>query len=137
MIRKNGSRGSAKIRLQTIAWSGMIRRKIVALQARKTGRHAKQASRQNRKQRRKPMLNRTHITALIGAAALAGLTCAARADDIYIPLISKGFQHQFWQAVKLGAEQEAQKDKVKISFEGPETEAMVDKQIDMLSADLA
>ena len=52
-------------------------------------------------------------------------------------MISKGFQHQFWQAVKLGAEQEAAKDGVKITFEGPETEAMVDKQIDMLSAALA
>jgi ribose transport system substrate-binding protein len=61
----------------------------------------------------------------------------ARADDVYIPLVSKGFQHQFWQAVKLGAEQAAKADNVKITFEGPETEAMVDKQIDMLSAALA
>src|SRR5580704_1623368 len=83
------------------------------------------------------MLNRMQISALLGAAALVGLTGAARADETYIPLISKGFQHQFWQAVKLGAVQEAQKLSVKISFEGPETEAMVDKQIDMLSADLA
>jgi ribose transport system substrate-binding protein len=52
-------------------------------------------------------------------------------------LISKGFQHQFWQAVKAGAEQAAKEANVKITFEGPETEAMVDKQIDMLSADLA
>jgi ribose transport system substrate-binding protein len=83
------------------------------------------------------MLNRMQISALLGAAALMGLTGVSRADETYIPLISKGFQHQFWQAVKLGAEQEAQKLNVKISFEGPETEAMVDKQIDMLSADLA
>jgi ribose transport system substrate-binding protein len=61
----------------------------------------------------------------------------ARADDVYIPLVSKGFQRQFWQAVKLGAEQAAKSDNVKITFEGPETEAMVDKQIDMLSAALA
>ena len=39
--------------------------------------------------------------------------------------------------MKLGAEQAANKDGVKITFEGPETEAMVDKQIDMLSAALA
>ena len=83
------------------------------------------------------MLNARHIGALIGAVALVGFVAPARADESYIPLISKGFQHQFWQAVKLGAETEAKQEKVKISFEGPETEAMVDKQIDMLSADLA
>ncbi len=83
------------------------------------------------------MLNRMQISALLGAVALVGLTAASRADETYIPLVSKGFQHQFWQAVKLGAEQEAKKLGVKISFEGPETEAMVDKQIDMLAADLA
>jgi ribose transport system substrate-binding protein len=83
------------------------------------------------------MLNARHISALLGAAALVSLTAPARADEPYIPLISKGFQHQFWQAVKLGAQQEADKLKAKITFEGPETEAMVDKQIDMLSAALA
>lgn len=62
---------------------------------------------------------------------------ASAADDIYIPLVSKGFQHQFWQAVKAGAEQAAKDLKVKITFEGPESESMVDKQIDMLSAALA
>lgn len=56
--------------------------------------------------------------------------------DIYIPLVSKGFQHQFWQSVKTGADQAAKDFKVKITFEGPETEAMIDKQIDMLSAAL-
>jgi len=83
------------------------------------------------------MSNRIMISALLGAAALVGLVSASQAEDTYIPLVSKGFQHQFWQAVKLGAETEAKQEKVKISFEGPETEAMVDKQIDMLSADLA
>ena len=62
---------------------------------------------------------------------------ASAADEIYIPLISKGFQHQFWQAVKAGADQAGKDLKVKVTFEGPETEAMVDKQIDMLSAAMA
>jgi len=69
------------------------------------------------------------------SVGLAGTASAA--DEIYIPLISKGFQHQFWQAVKSGADQAAKDLKVKVTFEGPETEAMVDKQIDMLSAALA
>jgi len=65
-----------------------------------------------------------------GAAAPA----AAPAADVkpYIPVISKGFQHQFWQAVRSGAEQAATDYNVTITFEGPETEAMIDKQIEML-----
>jgi ribose transport system substrate-binding protein len=50
----------------------------------------------------------------------------------YIPVISKGFQHQFWQAVKAGSEKAAQDFNVDITFEGPESEAMVDKQMEML-----
>lgn len=50
----------------------------------------------------------------------------------YIPVISKGFQHQFWQAVRAGSEKAAQDFNVDITFEGPETEAMVDKQMEML-----
>src|SRR3712207_428826 len=77
---------------------------------------------------------------LIGAVALGvlvGLTGTASAQETYIPLISKGFQHQFWQAVKTGAEQAAKDLNVRITFEGPDSETMVDKQIDMLSAALA
>ena len=69
--------------------------------------------------------------------ALMGLSGLGMAQDIYIPLISKGFQHQFWQAVKQGADQAGKDYKVKVTFEGPETEQQVDKQIDMLSAALA
>jgi len=60
----------------------------------------------------------------------------ARAEP-YIPVISKGFQHQFWQAVKLGAEKAARELKVRITFEGPENESQVDKQLEMLQAALA
>jgi len=83
------------------------------------------------------MVNKWHIGVAFGALMAVGLSAGALADEPYIPLICKGFQHQFWQAVKAGAEEAAKADKVRITFEGPETEAMVDKQIDMLSADLA
>ncbi|MBC8747274.1 ribose transport system substrate-binding protein [Paraburkholderia sp. WC7.3g] len=83
------------------------------------------------------MLKRRLIGVAVGVGALVGGSCLAYADEPYIPLISKGFQHQFWQAVKSGAEQSAKANNVRITFEGPETEAMVDKQIDMLSAALA
>lgn len=83
------------------------------------------------------MVSKWHIGVALGALTAIALSNGARADEPYIPLICKGFQHQFWQAVKKGAEEQAKEDNVKITFEGPETEAMVDKQIDMLSAALA
>jgi ribose transport system substrate-binding protein len=54
----------------------------------------------------------------------------------YVPVISKGFQHQFWQAVKAGSEKAAKEFNVDITFEGPETEAMVDKQVEMFQTAL-
>jgi len=73
---------------------------------------------------------------LAGMLALAVQAPAQPAGKPYIPLISKGFQHQFWQAVKQGAEQAAKVYDVNITFEGPESESMVDKQIEMLQAAL-
>ncbi len=83
------------------------------------------------------MFRRTALHIALGLAAGLALAGSALAQEVYIPLVSKGFQHQFWQAVKQGAEQAGKDLKVKVSFEGPETEAMVDKQIDMLAAALA
>lgn len=84
------------------------------------------------------IFKRTFLSLAIGLGLSVGLAGTSFAqEEIYIPLVSKGFQHQFWQAVKSGAEQAAKDYKVKVTFEGPETEAMVDKQIDMLSAALA
>ena len=83
------------------------------------------------------MIRRTALHITLGFGASLALAGSAFAQEIYIPLVSKGFQHQFWQAVKQGAEQAGKDLKVKVSFEGPETEAMVDKQIDMLAAALA
>ncbi|MGH3357990.1 MAG: ABC transporter substrate-binding protein [Nocardioidaceae bacterium] len=58
-------------------------------------------------------------------------------EEPYIAIVSKGFQHQFWQAVKEGAEQEAEKQGAEITFEGPATETEVEAQIDMLNSALA
>jgi ribose transport system substrate-binding protein len=76
------------------------------------------------------------VTALIVVTAVLLLGGFAAAQAIYIPVISKGFQHQFWQAVRLGAEKAGRDYKVVVTYEGPETEAMVDKQMDMLQTDL-
>ncbi len=84
------------------------------------------------------MINkRNFLKTTIAATLLCTASFANAADEIYIPLISKGFQHQFWQAVKLGADQAADEFNVVVTFEGPDTEAQVDKQIDMLAAALA
>lgn len=57
-------------------------------------------------------------------------------EVLFIPIISKGFQHQFWQAVKEGAERAASEFGVEVTFEGPESESQVDKQLEMLQAAL-
>lgn len=80
---------------------------------------------------------RTLLGAISATAILASTGIASAQDKLYIPLISKGFQHQFWQAVKLGADNAAAEFGVEVTFEGPDTEAQVDKQMDMLSAALA
>ena len=83
------------------------------------------------------MLSRRTLMGAISALALMGTTPAMAQEELYIPLISKGFQHQFWQAVQAGAEPAAAEAGVRITFEGPDNETMVDRQIDMLAAALA
>lgn len=80
---------------------------------------------------------RTLLGAVAAVSLLAGATGAGAADKLYVPLISKGFQHQFWQAVKAGADKAGKELGVEVTFEGPDNESQVDKQIDMLAAALA
>ncbi|AXK32531.1 BMP family ABC transporter substrate-binding protein [Streptomyces armeniacus] len=54
-------------------------------------------------------------------------------DKPYVAIVSKGFQQQFWQAVKKGAEKEAERQGVTISFDGPATETEVESQVTILS----
>jgi ribose transport system substrate-binding protein len=83
------------------------------------------------------MFDRRAILGAFAAAALLGASVPAVAQETYVALISKGFQHQFWQAVKAGADKAAAELGVQVTFEGPDTEAQVDRQIDMLAAALA
>ena len=69
---------------------------------------------------------------LLMAAGLLVALVSCAPGKIYIPVISKGFQHQFWQAVKLGANQAAKQYNVEITFEGPPTEADIQPQVQML-----
>ena len=55
----------------------------------------------------------------------------------YIAVISKGFQHQFWQTVAMGAEDAAADYDVDITFDGPPSESDIAIQVDMINAALA
>lgn len=74
---------------------------------------------------------------MAATAAMLAWPAAAQDDAVVVPLVSKGFQHQFWQAVKTGADQAAEELNAEVTFEGPDNETMVDRQIDMLAAALA
>ena len=87
------------------------------------------------------MILRKGVLLMAAAALLVALALPAFAGGtgekpqggkMFIPVISKGFQHQFWQAVKLGAEQAAKQYGVDITFEGPPTEADIQPQVQML-----
>ncbi len=80
---------------------------------------------------------RTLLGAVAALSLVAAAGGAAAQDKLYVPLISKGFQHQFWQAVKTGADKAGAELGVEVTFEGPDNESQVDKQIDMLAAALA
>lgn len=75
------------------------------------------------------------LLASCAGGATGGSTTAA-GEELFIPLISKGFQHQFWQAVKTGAELEAAELGVTITFEGPASETEVAAQLDMFQTAL-
>lgn len=89
---------------------------------------------------------KTAFAALVASAALVIAGCSSNTGDtgdsgsgdsgsgdkMYIAMISKGFQHQFWQAVKQGAEERAAELGVEITFEGPAAETEVDAQLQML-----
>jgi len=57
---------------------------------------------------------------------------AASSEKMFIPMISKGFQHQFWQTVMKGAQAAAEKYNIEMTFEGPPTEADIQPQVQML-----
>lgn len=58
--------------------------------------------------------------------------------DLNIQMVAKGFQHQFWQVVKKGAEAaKADLGVGTMDFDGPEGESAINTQVEMLKAALA
>jgi len=86
------------------------------------------------------------VVAVLAIAVLSLSACGRGGDDaasgsgggggkeLDIALVSKGFQHQFWQAVKKGAEEKAKELGVKMTFDGPASETEVDAQLQMLQS---
>ncbi|WP_207646379.1 ABC transporter substrate-binding protein [Cellulosilyticum sp. I15G10I2] len=54
------------------------------------------------------------------------------ANNIYIPLIVKGLQAEFWQPVRMGAERAARDYGIEITFEGTYGEGETEAQLDIL-----
>lgn len=58
-------------------------------------------------------------------------------DRMHISVISKGYQHQFWQAVRAGSYQAAVDLGVNVSFAGSEGENAIADQVDIIDSELA
>ena len=58
-------------------------------------------------------------------------------EKMYIPVMAKGFQHQFWQAVAAGSAAAAADLNVDIYFDGPASETEIDAQVNMVKNELA
>jgi ribose transport system substrate-binding protein len=88
----------------------------------------------------------TKAMVAVSSAAVLTLSACGRGEEaagggegggeLDIALVSKGFQHQFWQAVKSGAEEKAEELGVSMTFDGPASETEVDAQLQMLQAAL-
>ncbi|GAM57286.1 hypothetical protein JCM19231_1447 [Vibrio ishigakensis] len=69
---------------------------------------------------------------LLAALATVGMGIAQANEDLYIPVVSKGYQHEFWQTVKLGSDTAAKELGVKTNFVGPAAETQISEQIQLM-----
>lgn len=80
------------------------------------------------------------LALLFVAVMLVGCNTTKPNDDngkMYIPVMAKGFQHQYWRAVKAGADQAAADFGVEIYFDGPASETDIATQVDMIKKEMA
>ena len=71
------------------------------------------------------------------AAPEATTTPATTDGKMYIPVMAKGFQHQYWQAVAAGSKAAAEELGVEIYFDGPASETEIAAQVDMVKKEMA
>ena len=75
------------------------------------------------------------LLAIVLVLMLAVSATAAFAAEYEI--VSKGFQHQYWQAVLAGAQKKADELGVEINFVGPANESAYDEQLSQLNSAIA
>ncbi len=68
-----------------------------------------------------------------GASSNAG---AADASGMSFEIVSKGLQHEYWQAVKKGVEDKAAELGITINFVGPDSESNITQQVQQLESAL-
>ncbi len=74
---------------------------------------------------------------LAAICLLLGGALFAAPKDIKIEVICMGFQHEYWQTVRLGTEKAAKEIGIVVPFYGPELETQVDVQIGMFENSIA
>lgn len=83
------------------------------------------------------MRNKKMITSLLAVFILAGILTGCGGNTMTsqktVEIIAKGFQHDFWKAVKKGADQAGKDLGVKINFVGPEGEGAIAAQVEMIN----
>ena len=77
------------------------------------------------------------LAIVLALVLVCSLMTTAFADGMNIEIVSKGFQHQYWQAVKKGAEEKAAELGVTINFVGPANESAYDEQLQQLNSAIA
>ncbi len=73
------------------------------------------------------------VLAVLAVAVTMLAGCGQKHDSNKIYLVSKGFQHQFWQAVLQGANEAAKEYGVEVDFQGPDNESAYAQQVQMLN----
>ena len=77
------------------------------------------------------------LAIVLALMLVVGLSSAFAEETMHIEIVSKGFQHQYWQAVLKGAEEKADELGVTINFVGPASESAYDEQLSQLNSAIA
>jgi len=83
-----------------------------------------------------PLAGAMSVAVIVAACSSTPAASSGGGAKPYIAIVSKGSQHQFWQAVQKGATDEAAAKGATITYEGPASESEVDKQLTMLQTAL-
>ncbi|MEG0767511.1 MAG: substrate-binding domain-containing protein [Clostridia bacterium] len=77
------------------------------------------------------------ISIVLALVLVLSFATMASAEGMYISVISKGEQHAFWQAVRKGCADAAEKYGVDMFYYGPPSEADIVPQVEALKAEMA